>query len=291
MRIAGAAALLLLIATAGAFAWGEAAGWPWLAAPLERALSKTLQRQVRLTGPSPATEVAPLQAMKASKAASASAPSSTAETAAAAGFRLRLLGGLVLETPRLDIAAPPWSQAPYFLQAGDVQLELRYIDLWRAHRGQPLRVELLRARSLAGHVERLPDGRASWLFGPDGSRGPSLWVPRFQQLRVDEGALDYRDLQLGAALKARFSMADGAMYAAAPSAPVSSSASAPGGVGGMTGENAVAAPTSAFKLSAISKLRPGPSTTTRPWPCPSRSTPRWAGPAWCSKAPSPTCRT
>ena len=45
---------------------------------------------------------------------------------------------------------------PHLLLARDVELRLRYIDLWRAWRGQPLRIEQLRASRLVTDLERLP---------------------------------------------------------------------------------------------------------------------------------------
>jgi len=217
-RLAGGAALLLALALIGGFAWGEAAGWPWLAAPLERALTRLLDRPVALS------------------------VGGRAEGGANTTLRANLLGGLRLRTPRLEIAAPPWSQAPWTLRADDVVLELRYIDLWRVSRGQPLRVALLQARTLDGHLERLADGRASWLFAPAPEPdAPRPAMPRFDQLRVDSGRFDYQDVLLDARAEAQFSMADGefpvvlpvvppdVLTAAAPSAPASAASAAGAG--------------------------------------------------------------
>ncbi len=207
-RLAGGATTVLVLALTGGFAWGEAAGWPWLAAPLERALSRMLDRPASLGA------------------------GSQADAGANTPLRVKLLGGLRLQTPRLEIAAPTWSQAPWTLRADDVVLELRYIDLWRASRGQPLRVARLQARTLDGHLERLADGRASWLFAP-ASKAPDaerMPTPRFDQLQVDSGTLNYLDLLLEARGEAQFSMADGetpaALSAALPSASAASGTAA-----------------------------------------------------------------
>ena len=50
-------------------------------------------------------------------------------------MNIRFIGGLRLTAPHLTVAAPEWSRAPHMLSARDVKLDLRYTDVWRAHRG------------------------------------------------------------------------------------------------------------------------------------------------------------
>ena len=129
-RLAAGAVLFTLLAVLAGVALGESAGWPWLAAPLQRQWSEALDRRVRFsTGAEPAD-------------------------AAPATFRVRFVGGLRLHTAVLEIGAPGWSAAPHLLLARDVALELRYVDLWRAYRGQPLRIHRLRASTLDACLER-----------------------------------------------------------------------------------------------------------------------------------------
>ena len=128
---------------------GEAAGWPFLAGPLERLLSQRAGRPVQVS-PSP-------------------------------GFAVRLVGHPRLSARQLTVAAPGWSTAPHLLLAQDAEVELRWTDLWRAGRGQPLRIHRLQAASLDVHLERLADGRASWTLGradspaaaPSAARAPA----------------------------------------------------------------------------------------------------------------------
>ncbi len=176
-------------AVIGALAWGEWVGWPFLAAPLERALSATLDRRVSV------------------------AAAADAGTPGARGFSVRFFGRVRLVASQLEIAAPAWSEAPHLLRARDVTLDLRYIDLWRAHRGQPLHLERLSARSLDASVERLADGRASWQFGPerttDDAAVQPMPFPRWGQMQIANGTLHYRDVPLGIDVIARMSLADG----------------------------------------------------------------------------------
>jgi uncharacterized protein involved in outer membrane biogenesis len=112
----------------------EAAGWPFLAGPLQRFAAQTLDRRVMLSGES--------------------------------GDRVRLgfLGGVHVQAPTLEVGAPAWSEAAHMVLAHDVDLRLRYLDLWHAWRGDPLRIRSLRDGDIDASLERGQDGRASWTF-------------------------------------------------------------------------------------------------------------------------------
>ena len=179
---------------------GEWLGWPFLAEPLQRTLSEKLDRQVSFsTGADPIT----------------SHPTS---------FRIRFIGGVHVETSHLEIAAPAWSKTPYLLSAGDVVLDLRYIDLWRAHRGEPSRIDRLQAGTLDGHLERQADGRATWQFGP--TPAP---IPTFGHLQVTKGTLHYRDVPLTIDVEAHLSLVNGASV-------VTTSATSAGNIAASGGE-------------------------------------------------------
>ena len=164
-----------------AFGVCEALGWPFMAAPVQRWLEQTLDRKVRLGA-----------------------------DAAEPRVQVRLLGSLRIHAAYIEIGAPAWSNAPHMLQAHDAYIKLGYPDLWRAHRGEPLRIRTLRAASVDGHVERLADGRASWQFGPRPTitAEPTFHAPLFDQLRIRSGQLAFRDDVLGTELGARFSLTD-----------------------------------------------------------------------------------
>lgn len=196
----GVAAAALLLGLMAAVAIGESLGWPFLAAPLQRWLSDTLDRRVRF------------------------ADDADTQASRVEGFRIRFVGGVRLATPLLEIAAPAWSSAPHLLLVRDAGLEMRYTDLWRAYRGQPLRIELLRAATLDGQLERLADGRVSWQFGP--VRPPTappeqpVPVPSFGKLQVAAGTLHYLDVPLAIDVQVRLSLVDRAS-ALAPAGAVS----------------------------------------------------------------------
>ena len=169
-----ALSLLLLLLTG--IAIGEWRGWPFLASPLQNLLSGQLDRRVRFIDDAPGT------------------------------FAVRFIGGVRLHSARLDIASAPWSTAPHLLDGRDVALRLRYIDLWRAWRGQPLRIEGLQAGALDAHLERLADGRASWQFAADSSPDDTTEWPRFGAFRINDGLLRYSDLRHDVTLEARVSV-------------------------------------------------------------------------------------
>ena len=188
----------LLLALIVAFGVGEWLGWPFLAAPMQRWLSTTLDRRVSFDVPAEA-------------AASATSSATTETPAGAVPFRARFLGGLRLELAQLEIAAPAWSSAPHLLLASDVALELRYTDLWRARGGEPLRIERLAARKLDSQLERLADGRVSWQFRPkaldaDAASPEHLPPPLLGHLRLSTGVVRYHDAPLALDIEARLSL-------------------------------------------------------------------------------------
>ena len=182
----GAAVAVLAILVAVAL--GEWMGWPFLAAPLQNLLADRLGRRVHI---------------------------------AANDFSIRFVGGLRLVAPQLEIGAPAWSQSPHLLSAKDVRLEMRYVDLWRAYRGQRIRIDKLQASRLDGYLERRADGSASWQFGPVPS---GIAVPFFGTLQVTSGELRYIDVPLGANVTAKLALADGVSQGASTGASDSADA-------------------------------------------------------------------
>ena len=231
----GAGVGVVVLAGVVVFGVCEALGWPFLAAPMQRWLGTALERTV----------------------------SFSEDAGAEPKVSIHLLGGIELKAAYLRIGAPPWSAAPYMLLARDSHLTLGYADLWRAHRGEPLRIRSLRAARLDGRFERLADGRASWQFGkktnvPDTSKQATP-MPVFGRLQVDAGAVSYRDALLAAEVDATFSLVDGASLATvAAAAPVAGSGagSAAAPVAAVAASNAPAG-TLAGPLAGTLALAPG----------------------------------
>ena len=243
------AALLLML---GAVALCESLGWPFLAGPVERALSTMLDRRVRLSAP----------------AGAGAGPAATA-------FRVRFFGNIRVRAPWLEIAAPPWSTFPYTLQARDVVLGLRYGDLWRAYRGAPLRIDSLEAATLDGTLERLADGRASWQFLPapaPGAAVPPRAMPAFGRLQIAVGTLRLQDALLDIDVQARMTLSEG--QPVAPPGPAATGSAVPAekrlvaaaGAASVAASaadsDATAEPPPGFKLQATGRYRKLPLRLT-----------------------------
>ncbi|RFO97129.1 hypothetical protein DIC66_08260 [Rhodoferax lacus] len=189
-RLLGLGALLgLALLLAIGFALGEARGWPLLIQPLQTELTQRLGRSVQLV-----------------PVATPGTPDD--KTAAPGSARLHFWGGLSLQTPWLQVGAPAWSQAPHLLQARDVEVQLRYIDAWRAWQGQQLLVHSLRASQLDVVLERRADGLASWQIQdrPDSSPAPA--APLLQTVNLSQGQLRYNDAKLGLEARAQAVLKD-----------------------------------------------------------------------------------
>ena len=188
-----AALLLALVVAVGLC---EAAGWPFLVAPMQRWLTHTLDRRI-------------------------------AFGADGSGVRIGLVGSVRVQAASLEIGAPAWSSAPHMVRAENAHLKLGYGDLWRTWRGAPLHIRQLRADRLDAQIERLADGRASWQLGPPQPAEPTqpARLPSFGELRVGDGSVLYRDAMLGADLDARFSLTERSA-AATTAEPASGSSSA-----------------------------------------------------------------
>lgn len=206
---AGVAVLLVL-----AVGVAETMGWPFLAGPMQSALSKVLDRPVYLEGATSAS------AATGAAGAGAAAASSGTGARVAGGVRVKLFGRVEVRAHRIEIAAPAWSRRPPLLVADEARLQLRYGDLWRAYRGEALRVRRLDAERLQVDLERLADGRASWQFGPPKAPGaPAAPAPVFEDLRVADGRLGLRDALLDSVVDARFALVEAGAPAAAASSP------------------------------------------------------------------------
>lgn len=148
----------------------EVLGWPFVAEPLQRWLSGSLHRRVSfaIDGNTPAS------------------------------VTVRLLGRVRIEAPLVEIGPPAWSKTAHMVRATDAVLSFHYADLWRAWRGEPLRIHMLEADEFEADIERLADGRASWQFGPvlprSDREASSFRIPLFDVLKVRGGTLRWRDV-------------------------------------------------------------------------------------------------
>jgi len=201
---------LLLAATIVVFVLCERAGWPFLAESVQTQLSTMLKREVSF-GNAVTLIKSEISTDKADKALSKKdkspiQPTNSTETTSKP-FQITFLGGLNLKTKHLNIAAPAWNDKPHFIQAENVHLKLRYIDLWRAYRGKPIHIKSLQADKLDGYFERRPDGHATWQFS-DKPRDPNkvLQLPTFDYLVLKNGVLHIDDVPLKTQIEAKVTL-------------------------------------------------------------------------------------
>ncbi len=159
----------------GAVALGEALEWPFLRAPLQDALTKTLQRPVQLDAP----------------------------------FGVRLIGSLRIRSAQLVIGPPADAATqPDFVRAREVRLTLPYATLWHAARGhtdRPPVIDVLTVEHLEAHLLRDARGGMNWRLGKTASNEagtPSSAIPRFGLLQVRSGEIDIDDAMLALTLRA-----------------------------------------------------------------------------------------
>lgn len=175
----------VVLALLAAFALCEAAGWPFLRGPLERALAKGLARDARVEG----------------------------------DFSAHLLGGVRVHADRLVVGPAPEGpvlrdaagRARDFLDAGGVALTLPYATVWHFARGgreRPVEVDSLIVERLDLGLVRDAAGAANWHFGGRKPRHESE-PPRFGRLVVKNGSLRYDDAITHLALDATLSTREG----------------------------------------------------------------------------------
>jgi uncharacterized protein involved in outer membrane biogenesis len=188
------AAGTVILALSGVFTFCESQGWPFLARPLQDLFKRYTGRELALVAPT------------------------TSTASDTHNFQLHFFGGIELQTKWLQIASAPWSQDPYLVAAKDVELRLRYSDLWHAYRGGTLILRSLSASTLEAYLQRLSDGRASWQISDVQSASPAA-LPQIESLSLQVGQLHYDDTPLGLSMRARLALASAA--APGPSATAS----------------------------------------------------------------------
>lgn len=182
-----AGAVLLLIA---GLAICEARGWPFLRGPLQRTLSKQLDRDVQV----------------------------------GSGFRLHLLGAVRLKTDSLTIGPPRWADTPTadapkgvpadrFFDAHDVVLQLPWSTVWHlmgSNKSQPIHVSTLEVGDFDAALWRRADGHANWEFSlPKKNSSEPAQMPEFDSLLVHNGHLTLDDAPTGVTLDAKASTTEG----------------------------------------------------------------------------------
>jgi len=186
---AGMAALVGVVAVC------ESQGWPFLAQPAQRWLVEKLGRPVQLAG------------------------------ADGQGFQLHLWGPIRLSVDTMRIDNPAWSTMGPMLAAQGLQLSLRWQDALAWRPGRSLALQTLSADRVDLQLQRLADGRASWMLGPpDAAPAPQAArqladLLTVQRVAVAAGQVQLQDAQLALQLDGHFNQGPAAASATGPSGP------------------------------------------------------------------------
>ena len=163
--------VLLLVLT---IAVCEAIGWPFLKKPLQDFMEDKLERTVKIDGP----------------------------------FQLRLIGGLRLKAGGLWISAPQGFTEPNLADAHDVELKLRYRDLWNIKPGDPYVIKSIKANQVEAHLARHEDGKSTWQFNKDPD-DPIRPFPIIQALVINQGQAYVNDSLTSADVLIEFATDEG----------------------------------------------------------------------------------
>ncbi len=88
---------------------------------------------------------------------------------------------------QVRIANPDWAKNPLLLSANTLEIKIALLPLL----GKRVHIHELVLEQPSVHLERLKDGRATWLF--DRNQQDESTKPEIDVLRVDSGALQYHD--------------------------------------------------------------------------------------------------
>lgn len=166
--------LLLVLVIAAVIA--EILGWPFLRQPAQDLLSDKLEREVRLEQP----------------------------------FQLHLWAGVQLDLGHLYIAAPATFKVPHLVDAHNINLKLRYSDIWHFVQQGNLRIREIRVDQIDARLIRHADGSASWEFPKKDDTPPSPF-PVIETLIVQQGSAKVSDAISSANLDVKFKTDEGSL--------------------------------------------------------------------------------
>lgn len=166
---------LVFLTLIAAIAVCEVLGWPFLNKPLENFAQHKLERSIKIEGP----------------------------------FQLRLIGGIRLKAGGLWISAPQGFTEPNLVDAKEVQLRLRYRDLWNIKPGDPYVIKAIKADHVEAHLTRHEDGKSTWQFNKD-PNDPIRPFPIIQALAIQQGQAYVSDQLTNADVLIDFSTDEGA---------------------------------------------------------------------------------
>ena len=131
-------------------------------------------------------------------------------------FRMNLIWKPGIQAGRLVVSpAPAFDDLPHLLDANDVHLRWRWLDLWRWQRGGQLVVRALSAERLDARLVRIDEAHASWSIGPQSDRitGEESAAKAIQvdALQLSKGRIVVDDAPADLSMEVDVGLADGAV--------------------------------------------------------------------------------
>lgn len=108
-------------------------------------------------------------------------------------FRLQLLRGPLLRVQHLSLPSVQFPGLEHLVDATDVRLRWRWLDLWRFAFGGTLRLHSLEVATLDAQLIRDTQGHTSWAMA-DNASGAAL--PSFGRLYIEQGNIRWTDAAL-----------------------------------------------------------------------------------------------
>lgn len=152
----------------------EVIGWPFLKKPLQGLMEDKLERTVKIDG----------------------------------AFQLRLIGGIRLKAGGLWISAPEGFSEPNLVDAHDIELKLRYRDLWNIKPGDSYVIKSIKANQVEAHLTRHEDGKSTWQFNK-APNDPIRPFPIIQALVINQGQAYVNDSLTAADVLIEFTTDEG----------------------------------------------------------------------------------
>jgi AsmA family protein len=165
-------AAVLVTVLVGVAVIGEALEWRFLKSPLQAALQRATGLSARIDG----------------------------------DFRARLLRGPMVSVEHLTVPSTQFPGLPYLADATGLRLQWRWLDVWRAAWGGPVRVHSLELTRLDAQLIRDADGHTSWQRP---GRQPAGRLPRFGLLSIQQGHIRWTDAPLATHIDLVVQGADG----------------------------------------------------------------------------------
>lgn len=162
VKVLGFIAILMAVIVA----IGEAMAWSFLRQPIEKSLSSSLKREMKIGD----------------------------------SFQMHVLGAVTIKTNSLWISAPPHFNVDYFIDAKSPEVTVSYGDIWAIKSGKPYKIKRLKVDAINLNLIRDAQGLSTWAFNQQ-PKNASTPMPTIDAFAINSGQVLIQDQLLDAHLK------------------------------------------------------------------------------------------